>query len=99
VKSLGRHGPILMFHVKNVGIIACACTCNGKQGRLLCERAGTVSTKMGGAVETALDSKLLPYSVTRCLQQHSLMGSTAIRVNSDLTQHWYSLLQQSLKVY
>jgi len=27
------------------------------------------------------------------------MGLTAIRLNSDQTQHWYSLLQQRLKVY
>jgi len=27
VRPVGRHSPILMFDVKNVGIIACACIC------------------------------------------------------------------------
>jgi hypothetical protein len=50
VRALGRHSPILMFHVNNVGIIACACICNSRRGRLLFERPGRVSTKMGGTV-------------------------------------------------
>jgi len=57
VRALGRHSLILMFHVKNVGIFACACICNGRRGRLLIERPGRVSTKKGRAVSTALDSK------------------------------------------
>jgi len=30
VKALGRQSLILMFHVKNVGLIACACICHGR---------------------------------------------------------------------
>jgi hypothetical protein len=30
VRGLERHSPILMFHVKNVEIIACAWICNGR---------------------------------------------------------------------
>jgi len=50
VRALGRHSPIVMFHVKNGGIIACACICNGRRGRLLFERPGRVLTKKEGAV-------------------------------------------------
>jgi len=46
-----------MFDVKTVGIISSACICNGRQGRLLFERPWRDSTKKGGAVLTALDSK------------------------------------------
>jgi len=45
VRALGRHTPILMFHVRNVGIIACTCICNGRRGRLLFQRPGRVLTK------------------------------------------------------
>jgi hypothetical protein len=38
----------------------------------------------GGAVWTALDSKPSEYLVARCLEKHSIMGSTAIRLNSAL---------------
>jgi len=55
-----------MFDVENVGIISPACICNGRQGRLLFERPGTDSTKQGGAVYTALDSKSLsPVTILR----------------------------------
>ena len=37
-RALGWHCLILMFHVKNVGIIACAFICNGRGGRQLFER-------------------------------------------------------------
>jgi len=50
VWALGKHSQILMFHVKNVGMIACACICNGRRGRLLFERPGRVLTKKGGSV-------------------------------------------------
>ena len=32
VKAFGMHSPILMFHVENVGINACAYICNGRLG-------------------------------------------------------------------
>jgi hypothetical protein len=57
VRALGRHHPIWMFDVKTVGIISSACICNGRRGRLLFERPWRDSTKKGGAVLTALDSK------------------------------------------
>jgi hypothetical protein len=57
VRALGRHSPILMFHVKNLGIIACACRCNGTQGTHPFEQPDRVSTKKGDAVESVLDSK------------------------------------------
>jgi len=47
----------MMFQVKNVGIIACACILNGRRGRLLFQLPGRVSTKKGVAVKTALDSR------------------------------------------
>jgi len=50
VRALARHSPILMFHVKTVGIIACACLRDSRRGRLLFERPGRVSTNKGGAV-------------------------------------------------
>jgi len=34
VRALGRHSLILMFDVKNVGIISSPCICNGRRGRL-----------------------------------------------------------------
>jgi hypothetical protein len=50
VRALGRHSTILMFHIENVGIIACPWLCNGRRGTLLFERPGRVSSKTGGAV-------------------------------------------------
>jgi len=47
VRTMGRHSPILMFHLKNVGIIACACIFNTRKGRLLFERPGRVSDNKG----------------------------------------------------
>jgi len=85
------HSPISMFDVKKVGTIACACICNGRGGRLLFERPWRVSTKKGGAVWTALDSKPWQYSVTRSLEKHSIMGLTAIRLHSDWTQIKHSI--------
>jgi hypothetical protein len=46
-----------MFDVEKVEIMIFACICKGRQGRLLFEQPERVSTKMGGAVETALASK------------------------------------------
>jgi hypothetical protein len=83
VSALGSHSPILMFHVKKVGIIACGWICNGRRGRLLFERPGRVSTKKRAAVSTVLDSKPWKYSVTRSLQKLSIMGLTPIRLISD----------------
>jgi len=92
-----------MFDVKKVGTIACACICTGSRGRLLFERPWRVSTKTGGAVWTTLDSKPWQYSVTRSLEKHSIMGSTAISLNSDSTQiklsidiHCYSNVWRSI---
>jgi len=83
VSALGRHHPIWMFDVKTVGIISFACLCNGRRGRLLLERPWRDSTKKGGVVLTALDSKPWQYSGTRSLEKHSIIGLTAIRLNSD----------------
>jgi len=83
VRALGMHSSIYMFHVRKVGTIACACIWNGRRGRLLFERSWMVSTKKGGAVWTTLDSKHWQYLVTRSLEKHSIMGLTAIRLNSD----------------
>jgi len=99
VRALGRHHRIWMFDIKPVGIVSSTCICNGRQGRLVFERPWRDSTKSGGAVSTAQDSKPWLYSGTRSLQKHSIMRLTAIRLNSDSTQHWNSLLQQRLKVY
>ena len=91
-----------MFHVENVGIISSACICNGRRGRLLFERPGRDSKKQGGPVYTALDSKLLsPVTILgdEISRKAFNYGITAIRLNWDLTQHWYSLLQQRLKDY
>jgi hypothetical protein len=57
VRALGTHHLIWMFDVKTVGIISPACICNGRRGRLIFERPWRHSTKKGGAVLTALDSK------------------------------------------
>jgi len=46
----GMHHRIWMFDVKTVGMISSAFLCNGRQGRLLFERPGRDSTKMGGGV-------------------------------------------------
>jgi len=83
VRALGRHHWIWMFDVKTAGIISSAYICNGRRGRLLFERHWRDSTKEGGVVLTALDSKLWQYSGTRSLQKDSIMGLTAIRMNSD----------------
>jgi len=88
-----------MFAVKKVGILSSAWICNSRRGRLLFGRLWTDSTKKGGAVQTAPDSKPWHYSGTRSLQKHSIMGLTAIRLNWDQTEHWYSLLQQRMKVH
>jgi hypothetical protein len=55
VRALGTHSPILIFQVKNVRIIACACIIKGRRGRLLFKGPGRVLTKKGGAVKIALD--------------------------------------------
>jgi len=68
VRALGRHHPIWMLDLKNVGILSSACICNGRWGRLLSEWPWTDSTKKGGAVWTALDSKPWQYSGMRSLQ-------------------------------
>jgi len=73
-----------MFDVKNVGILAPACVCNGRRGRLLFERLGRDSTNTAGAVQTVLDSKPRQYSGKRSLEMHSIMGLTAIRSYSAL---------------
>jgi hypothetical protein len=83
VRAVERHHPICLFKVKTVGIISSACICNGRRGRLLFERPWRDSTKKGGAVLTEVDSKPWQYSGTRSLQKHSIMGLTAIRLNSD----------------
>jgi len=83
VRALGMHSPMQMFDIEKVGTIACACICNSRRGRLQFGQPWRVSTKKGGAVWTALDSKPRQYSVTRSLEKHSIMGSTAIRLNSD----------------
>jgi len=57
VRPLGRHHPIWMFDVKTVAIISSAYICNSRRGRFLFERLWSDSTKKGGAVLTALDSK------------------------------------------
>jgi len=88
-----------MFHIKKVGMISSACICNSRRGRLLFEWPWRDSTKMWGAMYTALDSKPWQYSGMRSLEKHSIVGLTAIRLYSDWSQHWYSLLQQRLKLY
>jgi hypothetical protein len=57
VRAVGWPHPIWMFDVKTVGIISSACICNGRRGRFLFERTWRDSTKKGGAVLTALDTK------------------------------------------
>jgi len=57
VRALESQSPILMFHVKNVGIIPCACIFNGRGGRLQLGRPGRVSTKKGCALSIGIDSK------------------------------------------
>jgi len=99
VKALGRHYPIWMFDVKSIGIVSSACIYKGRWGRLLFERQWRDLTKKGGTVLTVLNSKHWQYSGMTSLEKHSIMRCTAIRFNSDWTQHWYSLLQQCLKVY
>jgi len=83
-RALGRHSPILIFRVKNVRIIDSRCICNGRRCKVLFEWPGRVSTNMGAAVCTALDCEPLQYWVTRFLENHSIIGCTAIRVNSAL---------------
>jgi len=82
VWELRRHYPIRMFEDKTAGIISSECICNGRRGRLLCERPWRDLTTKGGAVLTALDPKPSQYSGTRAFQKHSIMGLTAIRLNS-----------------
>ena len=50
VRALGRHSPLEMFDINNVGIIGCACIFNGRRDTLLSEQPGRFSTKKGGAV-------------------------------------------------
>jgi hypothetical protein len=83
VWASGMHHPIWMFEVKTVGTISSAWICNGRRGRLLFERPWRDSTKTGGAVLTALDSKPRQSSRTISLQKHSIMGLTAIKLYSD----------------
>jgi len=83
-------------------MIPSACICNGRGRRLRLEEPGRDSEKQGGAV----------YSIHDCIARSPMTilgdeipwtaftyGFTAIRSNSDPTQHWYSPLQQRLKVY
>jgi len=88
-----------MFNFKNAAIMSFAWICNGRRSRLQFKQPGLEWTKKGGAVQTVLDSKIWQYSGTRSLEMHSTMGLTAIRLNWDQTQQWYSLLHQRLKVY
>jgi len=88
-----------MLDIKHVEMTSSACICNGRQGRLIQEWPWRDCTKYGGAVRTALDSKPWQYSGPRSLEKHSVMGITAIILNSDWVHHLYSLSQQHLKVY
>jgi len=99
VSAVGRHHPIWMLDHKTERITSSAFICNGRRGRLLFERTGRNFTNKGDAVLTALDSTRWQYPQSRSLQNHSIMRSIATRLNSDSTQHWFSLWQQSLKVY
>jgi len=99
VRALGRHSPKMIFDVKNIAMISPAWICTRRGGRFQFEWPWRDSTKQGGAVLTPIDSKLWQYSGTRSVGKHSIMGLTPIRLNSDYTQHWYSMLYQRLKVY
>jgi len=57
-RALGRHRPIPMFNLEDLGIISPACICNGRRGRLLSERPGRYSKTQGGEVYTALHSNI-----------------------------------------
>jgi hypothetical protein len=57
VRALGRHQLRWMFDVKTVGIISSLYICNGRGGRFRFRRPGRNSTRKGGTVLTALDSK------------------------------------------
>jgi len=66
VMALGRHCPIQMFDVKNVGMISSACVCNGRWGRLLFERPGRNSKKKEGTLYLVVDAKSLsPITILR----------------------------------
>jgi len=99
VRVVGRDHLVWMFDIMTIGMISSECICNGWRWRLLFQRPWRDSTNKGGAVLTTLDSKPQQYLGMRSPQQHLIMGLTAIRLNSDYTQHWYLLLQQRLKVY
>jgi len=45
VRTLGKHNPIQMFDITNVGIIPSLCICNSRGGRLLSQRAVWDSSK------------------------------------------------------
>jgi hypothetical protein len=50
VWPMGIHSPIYMFDINTVGIIACSCISNTRQGRFQFERRWRVSTTKGGTV-------------------------------------------------
>ena len=85
--ALERYHPILMFNLRTVGILSSACTYNSRRGRLLFEWDWRDSTEKGGALLTMLDSKLWQYSGTQSILKHSIVGLTAIRLNSYSTLH------------
>jgi len=74
VRALERHRPIEMINIKTVGIIACVRIGNDRRGRPLFMQLWRVSNKNGGAVWTALDSKLSQYSVMRSHKSIQLRG-------------------------
>jgi hypothetical protein len=59
VRALGRHSPIYISHIENVGIISSTNICNGRQGRLVFTRPGRDSKSQRSAMYVMLDSKSL----------------------------------------
>jgi len=91
-----------MFHVKSVGIIPSACICNGRRGRLLFEPPWRDSTSREAQCrphQTLNPGNTWGRDPFKSIQLGVNCHQIKLSLNLDQTPHWYSLLQQRLKVY